>query len=322
MTLTEALASYLATSPHLSPATIRKLSHRLNAWRRWAHSDDLPCDETITAARQVALNSGLSPRTIETTISDVVALSNHCGANVSAGRRLRLGPVRCKAVPELAGIERLYNSADAWQYPTRLRNDDGSFAVIPQDLQHDWLRAFLVLGLWTGLRLKDLYALRWDAITEQRIAWQASKTSKEHRYPMCSVLWSHLAPLRKLNRPTVLGVSGTNPKLLRDKLHAAMPVDTITPQSLRRASVTTWATVSPEAGRIVHGTGLGVLRHYYDGEQILRACADRFPWPVSMLPPDQRDERQRLANETESVLARLSPERIADVLRVARAFAG
>lgn len=303
--------------------TRSKLRHSISRWMRLGGCES-PLDvttATIASVRSSGVDSKLSAKTIESTISDVLTLLSLAGRKVDPGRRLRV-VVNCKSVPEMECVEKLYSLSNQWRFPARLRTISGSFVDVSVELRESWLKAFVVIGIWTGLRLQDLLSLKWGSISQNRIAWRASKTSREHRFPMCDVVRSHLEPLKALDRPTVFGVSGSNPTLIRDELHRVMPMGTITPQALRRASVTTWATVSPEAGRIVHGTGLGVLRHYYDGEQILRACCDRFPWPVSMLPPDQRDERQRLANETSLIMARLSPERIADVLRVARAFAG
>lgn len=322
MTLTDALAIYIAT-PGLSKSTRDTARRRLNAWVRVTGSGALPDAAAFVAYRSKALTAGLSPTTIEQTVQEIARLCRTAGASAEAGKPLRR-QFRCRPVPQLEAVAKLYSIADQCQFPARIIEADGRRTTPTAELRADWLRGFLVLQVWTGFRIGDLLRLTWDSVTADRIVWQASKTSKEHRLPMCGVVSEHLKKLEP-KRPTILSVGpGSHHSLLDElaRLSTIAGVETITPQALRRASVTTWATVSPEAGRIVHGTGLGVLRHYYDCEQILRACSDRFPWPVSMLPPDQRDERQRLASETESVLARLSPERIADVLRVARAFAG
>lgn len=322
MTLTEALASY-CSAPGLSKSTTDTARRRLNAWVRVTGSDALPDAASFAAFRSRALDSKLSPTTIEQTIQEVVRLAGIAGSPVNAGKPLRR-QFKCRPVPQLEAVAKLYAIADQCQFPSRIIEADGTRTTPTAEFRADWLRAFLVLQVWTGFRIGDLLRLTCDSVTSDRIVWQASKTAKEHRLPMCSAVGEHLKKLER-KRPTILSVGpGSHHSLLDElaRLSTIAGVETITPQALRRASVTTWATVSPEAGRIVHGTGLGVLRHYYDGEQILRACADRFPWPASMLPLDQRSERQRLASETESVLARLSPERIADVLRVARAFAG
>ena len=320
--LDDCLAIYVART-QLASRTIGKLRHGLAAWLRWTGSLAVPTVAVIESARATALSLGLSPTTIEAVIADLVTICAAAGFVLDRGRPLKRRS-RCRPVPELDAVARLYAVADQCRYPSRLATETG-FEVVAPEMSAHWLRAVIVLGLWTGLRLQDLLHLRWDSVTDERIVWQASKTSKEHRFPMCSVVRSHLEPLKQFNRPTVLACNATNTTAQRNELHRLCEiagVQPITAQALRRASVTTWATVSPEAGRIIHGTGLGVLRHYYDGERILRACANRFPWPTEMLPPDQRDTRQRSEAELLAVIRRLDPSRLADLTKVAVAFSG
>lgn len=321
MRLTDAIPS-----SGIAQRTAQKLRHTITFWIKHGGSENPREISTAMceSVRAAASSEHLSATTIERSISDILTLCHYAGCHVEAGRRLRLR-VKCKSVPLLESIGRLYDVAEQCNWPSRLRGADWRWMNLTSENRLNWLRGFIALGLWTGLRASDLLKLEWSAIEDERIVIEASKTGKEHRFPLPSILKGLIEPLRALNRATVLGVGEHTLHLIRDELTRLCGVAGIAqigPQALRRASITTWATVSPEAGRIVHGTGLGVLAHYYDGEQILRAAMDRFPWPSQMLPPELRDARQREQSELLSVLSRLPADRVGDVLRIARAFAG
>lgn len=324
MRLDAALDKYIASNSELSAATSRTMRHRLTAWIKIGGTLKLPKTAEFEAARTRGKRIGWSPATIEGVISEIALLSEFAGHPVSRGKPLRKTVV-CRPVPALESIARIYAVADQCEFPSRLRLTNWSWLDVDQSLRADWLRGVLVLGVWSGLRLADLLALTWQEVSADRITRSANKTGKQHRIPMTPFVWSQIEPLKSLRRSTVLAISINARHLLRKELRRLCEIaevsPIITPQALRRAAITTWATASPEAGRIVHGTGLGVLQHYYDCEQILRAAADRFPWPTCMLPPDLRDSRERSNRELLEVASRLPPERLGDVLRVARAFA-
>jgi len=324
MDLNDGLAAYLKASRGMAASTARTMRHRVAAWERLAGSCELPTTELIEVARESGLARGLSHTTIESTIKDVCRMAGAVGHTVDRGRPLRQ-TVRCKPVPALEAVGKLYAVAEQCEWPSRLRRDDWTWMSLSPADRCIWLRAYLVLAVWTGLRASDLLRLDWTGITRDRIVWQASKTAKRHVFPVNGIIRYHIESLKAFNRSTVLGIGVHTKHLVRKELSRLCEmanVPPLTPQSLRRSAVTTWATVAPEAGRIVHGTGLGVLAHYYDGEQILRAAMDRFPWPNTMRPPELRDARKRDECELLAVLERLPSDRIADVIRVARAFAG
>jgi hypothetical protein len=92
----------------------------------------------------------------------------------------------------------------------------------------------------------------------------------------------------------------------------------LTLQQLRRASITLWMQAHPEAGRIVHGCGLGVLRHYLDPWTILVSAAPRFTLPVVCLSPQERSATRRARNELIECFDRAGREQQRLILDVAR----
>ncbi len=328
MFVRELVEPYCASVENAS-GTAAKLRHQINRWLKFGGPAD--CAGINEAAfvefRAKALAKPLSPVTIEDTISDIALLVTfHTKIVCQFGKRLKK-IVRCKHVPKLAAIAKLYKLADECQFPAKVRNADWTWKLISQEQRCDFMRCLLVLGVWTGLRVSDLLLINWDSITDEAIIWEASKTKKEHRFPISDVVRFHLDRMRAWDRPTVLGIGHTTAPYVREELHRLAAIAggaKITPQSFRRCAVTSWATIgNGECGRVIHGCGIPkVLKSYYDGEQILRANMDRYPWPDDMLPVELREQKVAGRAELLSVLDRLPSDRIADVIRVARAFAG
>lgn len=59
----------------------------------------------------------------------------------------------------------------------------------------------------------------------------------------------------------------------------AAKVDQVYPKNLRQRALTEWKRASPDAGSIIHGSGLGVLDHYVPAIEILSAAMFRVRLP-------------------------------------------
>ena len=326
VTVWDAHAADDAEAIDREPSSTRNQRHQLNAWVKLSGSDLLPTEESIKRAKLLGKELGLAPRTINGIIKTVVRISRAVGHFVKPGRFFR-ETVICKPVPRLNDIARLYQQAPLIRFPIKLRTNK-KWHYVAEDERAEWLRCTLVLGTYTGFRLGDLFGLTWQDVNEEVITKRAHKTGKVHRIPMHPVVWDHLERLRPIfNRDRILALTVPNGRYARDEMKRLCEVAGVTPHigfhSLRRAAVTTWAKTSPEAGRIVHGTGLGVLSHYYDQEEILRACMHRFPWPEAMVPEHLRKQKSEAGESQDAVLAalgKLDPSRLADVLRIVQAL--
>lgn len=316
MTLTRALMAYLETHD-LATNTERKLRHRLNCWLRHsaARTVSAVTDAAFARFRDAAQAAGLSMRTIEETVSDVARI---CGLR-DVGRRLKGWKVtRCKPVPSIELFARAYLNADAAEWPVwpGLRRlelatvDNGTF----------W-RAYLATLYLTALRESDMRALRWDQINDERIVFKAGKTGREHVFPVDRVLTRHLQPLRDAARSElVFPISDGQRRYARATLKAISGCDWFTAQPMRRRSITDWTTIDRTAGELVHGCGLGVLKHYIDGEHVLRAALLKRSWPDAFLTDEEREQRALQIDELIALARRMAPEKMGDFLRIGGAL--
>lgn len=309
----------LIDSPHRSTATRWKLRYHLTMWA----TAGLPQTATqitrlhFEAWRESASARGLKDASIEAVVSSIRALCRQAGQNPHVGVRRRCA-VRCKPVPDHDLIASAYQQADRGQWPDpRLCRTPALMRVKTSD----WLRAFIVFSFFTGLRIRDLRSATWGSITEDRIEWAANKTRKAHRYPLPEIVRRHLQPLRCSGSERIFPWSKSQESLLRRELHR-IGGPTLGPQAIRRASVTTWSCASPEAGRVIHGCGLGVMAHYLDQLRILESALPRLQWPDAFLLPAERDARQRAQTDVMELMDRLPVDRLQDLARIAGAFAG
>lgn len=148
----------------------------------------------------------------------------------------------------------------------------------------NWLRQWIVLSYWTCARLDDslkiLLEMQADIGKRTVIEWSASKTGRRHRVPIPE--WLHV-----WLKPAAGGVP-----FVRANDHAqcvvratlagcctAAKVDQVYPKNLRQRALTEWKRSSPDAGSIIHGSGLGVLDHYVPAIEILSAAMFRVRLP-------------------------------------------
>lgn len=301
----------------VQPRTRQKIDHELNRWDRYGLPVRLIEIESTTfdALRAAGRRDGLAATTIEDTVSDVRTLIRFVGRTPpDPGRRLKRR-TKCKQVPEVAAVGRAYANASVTCWPN-CRN--GRVPELQRIDNGDFWRAWLCVGYFTALRLGDVSRLEWDAFRDDRIVVQAGKTGRVHEFPLPEVVRLHLEPLRSadLSRPFPVPTWAAG----RIRRELSRCEDTIGPQPLRRASITSWACASAEAGRIVHGERLGVLSNYYDTRRILEGAESRFAWPSEMLDGVGLSRSTQRRVELMAALDRVPEDRIDDVLRVTKAL--
>ena len=309
------LLKHIATdfASEVAARTRQKWRHGLTRWERFG---GLPSVEGVTverlnAWRLAAAAAGLSARTIEDTISDVLTLCRRVGRVVDRGRSLRQAR-SVRPVPTLDAIAKGYEAASTDQWPAAGNAHEARLAAVDGAT---WWRAWLAVAMWTGLRLGDMLRLEWSSVGDERIATTAGKTQTRHVYPMCEQVSRHLEPLRAVGLDLVFPFPKWSAPRVRRELARLDP--TLGPQALRRCSITQWTLADPEAGRIVHGSGLTVVhRHYLDGERVLAKAGPAFEWPECF--GVTTTTRRRL--ELNRTLKRLPDDRIDTLLEVARAF--
>lgn len=311
-----ALCAYVA-GRELSRATSVKLRHRLNCWLKYSPQSDAA---GVTAAafdafRECALAAGLSKRTIEETVSDVSRLSG-CRDLGNRLRRWKASP--CRSVPTLEVLGRAYSRADSASWPDRRLCRTDAFSRFTAG---DFLRAFLVFGYFTGLRLRDLRSVTWAAY-DRGFTWTASKTGRLHVFPECQIVERHLRPLRTSGDERIFPLSSDQEYLLRRELKAISGSETFGPQAMRRCSVTQWTIADHRAGDLIQGNGLGVMARYLGARQVLAAAMPRLAWPDEFLTAAERDQRQAATLRLAKIVGRIPLEKLGDLERVAAAFAG
>lgn len=240
--------------------------------RRW---DRFACDhdaDGVARFRQMAIAAGLSPDTIEKTITDLITAAKHGGIVIEPGKRLRRNPPEPK--------------------PVSAATLDAVWKVSPH-----WFRRWIVLTYWTGARCEDsLRVYRTTNSKTEVIRLKADKTGRNHCWPVPQWLrnWLPIPSDHPLN-----GVSLHFTNVVRDCLTVLCEqagVERITPQQLRQRSITEWSRANATAGAIVHGCGLGVLSHYLDPLQILESAAPRVRLPECFGAVNSSGEDSLVAN--------------------------
>lgn len=172
-------------------------------------------------------------------------------------------------------LSRLYEAATACGYP-------GKGLVSPTA----WMRAFLVLEYWTGIRGQNLcWDFGWRHVREDSIRFRQSKTGKRHTFPLHPIVTAHLRLVYGMDERRVFAVRSlqrVNTELSR--LCEAAGVRRMTTNNIREACFTQWTIAGETAGKLVHGCGLPrVLRRHYLGRlQVLEEAMPRFRWPEVM----------------------------------------
>lgn len=307
----------------VADVTRGRLKFSVRRWLKAGGRDDADLiDVADLDAFRVATKGTMSPTSIETTVRDIrLLLKIVCGRCLPVGRRLRfiLPP---PSPPTTADLDAVLSVCDQAVYPIQT----GRAAYRDWGTASDGLawRGFLLIGLFTGLRLGDLLGLEWRHVSRDTISFRASKTSTLHEFPIPAPLQAVLCQLREhVVSERVLPFRARR-LIWREltRLCNLAGVRPFGPQHLRQACVTSWSEVSDTCRAIIHGCGLGVTRFYVDPCRVLRSNMDRFPWPPLALPPEQRDERIRRLDSVRAKLDRVPLDQLASVERVVEAFAG
>jgi len=320
-TVPEILARYLAYATDVAPSTRRTCKYVVNAWlsrSRVTIAEDIEESE-IVAFRSACVRDGLSPHTIERWIDYLRLMLRASGFNPGAGRRLKL-PEPDPTMPTLAEFGQVYEAAKYVDRPRLCGCDPGHY-----------VQAMLAVGLWTGLRLGDWFLLDWSDVSGDVISTRATKTSKVHKFPMCSVVRRHLARLPRKKSGPIFPVWAPCPTRLREMLARLcddVKVKPFGPQQIRRLSVNTWADASPVCGALIQGSGLGrgsAMPWYLATDkpfQVLKKAATSFAWPLGMLSKDERNTQSHEEAALIGVCRGLPLEKLKDLVRIAGALRG
>lgn len=234
----------------------------------------------------------MSPNTVENTITDVLTLVRYStGVELNRGARLR----RKRPQPK----------------PAPLPDLAAAHSVSP-----DWLKQYLEIAYWTGLRPSDAIDLQQDlgpkGLTKE-IQWVASKTRIPHTFPAATFQMTETSELPYTQ-------SQNDIKRLREAIDVAClkaKISRFTPKNIRQRAVTEWSKANGQAGAILHGCGIGVLAHYVDPLGVLQSASRRVRIPQSFSVSSE----QGLADEIPEILQRLDPEGRDLVLRTAQRLA-
>lgn len=235
--------------------------------------------------RQRAAAENLSPWTIEKTITDVITLiAAATGRTLDAGRRLKR-PRPMPQPPTVEVINAVFMRAEIW------------------------LQQWIVIGLWTGLRLTDSMKLQLalDSQGKDALRLRANKTGHGHNWPRPGWIerWLQPVPL-PYNRANHNARKRVRMALSCAAIAADVPV--IHPKQLRQRSVNEWSRSNGMAGAIVHGSGLRVLNHYVDPLTVLEAAAGGVRLPEGFgRGSDQSEEIallfRRLDSDAQTLIA-------------------
>ena len=169
-----------------------------------------------------------------------------------------------------------------------------------------WWKCWLGVAYVTGLRFGDLLCVKMPTTYFEHVA---SKTGKIHKIP-CPVWLRKLCQSINAQPGEVLFPieSSQHLRMRRqlDKLNkAAGNRPKLGAQTMRRLSVTEWSAVSSDAGKIIHGTALGILVFYLEPYLHLCNCLPRLRVPTAFMPQDEA-ERLRLEEQRLVTLYRRS----------------
>lgn len=277
-TLTETLEQHYLPYARVAPATVDRYRCELRRWIRFVGDMQLHrvTEEHFAAFRNACLARRLSNSSTEGSVKIVKALLRFAKDR----GWIKSLPIFGKPLPleepepEPATIEelsRLYRAADVARFPAR-----GSVSPAA------WMRAFIALEYWTGIRGQDLISrFAWQHVREDHIRFRASKTAKRHTFPLCDVVVQHLRLVHGMDERHVFDTQSlqrVNAEL--ERMCDSAGIRKLTTGHIREACFTQWTLAGETAGKLVHGCGLPRVfrRHYLGRLQILNDAAERFAW--------------------------------------------
>lgn len=321
-TLRDALASYLNTATVLKSAP--KLRHNVNRWERHSSIEIPITTADVERFRASCVEAKLAATTIETTISDVVTILRGSGCAIpDVGRRLPQTKRTGQNQPSLSDVAKVYVVATQANWPRRTRRANGKFQRWSQAERTALFRGFLFLDVWTALRLGDITNLQAENIHDDSIEKQADKTGSLHIFPIVHDVQRHIDMLSGLDPDLLIPIKKGSRRFLRAELRRLCEIARVRPflpKQIRKLSITEWACTGTDAGRIVHGMGLGVLDSYYDGFKILQRAAHKFCLPIEMRDPDQTKEVEQFLVTLMAIARRMRTEQLAILTKLAEAL--
>lgn len=265
----------------LKDSTLKTIRHSLNRWERL--TDD-PCIQDIDKATMVeyTLACADGAKATQNKHRMVVkrllrwAMELEILDSVPKIKKIRL-PRPQPTAPTLEELGKLYRQANVAIWP-----------VVPNCSTAQWWRAWIVASYFSAARLGDMkHSLLWSNVEADWLTYTARKTGIFHHVPLHPVLSHHLERLRRRNvkddRLFYVAPKMTVDHLIRRELFAmsdAAGIPKVTPKLFRNASITEWSIAHRDAGRLIHGCGLGDMRdHYAVQRRIIGAALKNFAVP-------------------------------------------
>ena len=262
---------------YLADRTIARKEPLYSANRFARFCGDIAAEDVTTthldSLRSQLQTAGLSAKTIESTIADIVTVVTwKTGSAIKKGRALDIPHPAPKPVP-ISSINLI------WPHCS------------PQ------LQAWIAFSYWTALRLSD--GMRWLLDHKHNVPGlieiKASKTQKRHQFPLPE--WLRLILLNGPYRWRT--VSDYARRAIRLEIAAACTaakIDTIQPKQFRSRGVTEWYQAREGAGKIVHGVSLGIMASYLGQLEILEAAAPRVRLPSCFGCVGETEETTLISN--------------------------
>lgn len=213
--------------------------------------------EDLERIRTSLLERSLSSRTIESTIADILTVHRHFTGHVlPPGRRLAQTPLHPVGVDHRV-VDLLWPEC------------------------HAWVRSWIALTMWTGLRLSDsMRALLRYRLQQwpETLSVIASKTGKHHAIPL--PIW--LRVILAAGPYRFRAVSDFSRRALRKELFTACRaahVPELHPKYFRQEGITQWTIANASAGAVIHGSGLKILGHYVVQSALLERVSPAVTMP-------------------------------------------
>lgn len=285
---------YLPSRPGISRRTAQKLHHDISRWMRIVGG--IPADQITTQTfnkfRAGCLEHGLKPVSIETTIQSVLSILRLLGPEQErrqglglikkvpfAGQQLRR-VMRLHPVPSVDHLRQVFRATDQMTWP-RTAN------VFPPLFWKAWIGTVFV----TGIRFRDFIEAERKQLSGDLLTVTARKTGITHCFPLPDWLMPLLYQLPTYKtRLFPCPLRPTEFRMNLRQLSNAAGVPWTTPQAIRRASITEWSAINSDCGAVIHGSGLGIRRHYIDPVRLLRKHVNSLPdlsllHSADVLPP-------------------------------------
>ena len=276
------------------------------------------------------MKAGLAAPTINDTVADICCMLKGTGQDVPiVGRRLVEKAPEADQ-PNLHELGQLYSAASQAEWPLRYGIQDTTA----------WWRAFICLSYHWPFRLGDLLCLTTKNLhdspgeTYPRVEVVAGrKTGATYTYPLTDLCRRHLTQLLRIEvRPCGTPANGSlfmlkmgSMPYVRDELTRLCKIAGIkkcTSQSIRRASLSSYACLGNDCGALAHhGTsGLGVRQHYVSMIRVLSQSIDRFDVPDAMLDPKDKAKNDEQLKRLVMIARKMPSDDIKRLVRTAEAW--